>query len=262
MILDNIIAHRKKDVEERKKIISEEGLYKKVEEKSVYKLKDMKGNTGFREALGEKGFNIIGEVKKASPSKGIIVEDFNVGEIARFYDKLPVKAISVLTEEKYFQGHPDYVACVRSMTSKPILRKDFIVDRYQIYETFLMGCQGILLIAAVLGDKLGEYYKTSLELGIEPLVEVHDEKEMYNALKCGSRIIGINNRNLQTFEVDLGTTERLVKLVQGETIIISESGIRNEQDISYLKSLNVNGALIGETFMLAMKEGKKLEGFF
>lgn len=262
MILDEIVRNKRLEVYEDKKSISMDKICEMVMEKKSREIYGSRGNLKFRQAISSKGFNIIGEVKKTSPSKGLIVEDFDVIKIAKKYNEMPVKAISVLTEKKFFMGSPEYIKQVKSVTAKAILRKDFIVDKYQIYETALLGCQGILLIAAVLGDDLGEFYNLALELNIEPLVEVHNKEEIISAMALNPHIIGINNRNLNTFNVNLETTAELIKYVNEDTIVISESGIKNESDIAYLKSLNANGALIGEAFMIAMEDKNKLQEFF
>ena len=264
MILDYIVENKKRTVELAKKDISEKEIIKIVNERMESNNEGAfcAGNSKFRQALGCAGFNIIGEIKKASPSKGIIVENFNIMGIAKVYDEMPIKAISVLTEEKYFFGSPMYIEQVKSVTSKPILRKDFIIDKYQIYETKLLQCEGMLLIAAVLGNRLHEFYELVLELGIEPLVEVHNEDELFKVMEFKPSIIGINNRDLNTFNVDLHTTERLMKYINKDTIVISESGVRDKADIDYLKSLSVNGALIGESFMRSIDKDSEIKEFF
>lgn len=262
MILDYIVEDKRKAIEIAKQNLSEDELVRIITNKRKSQKQCERGNSKFRDALGAEGFNIIGEVKKASPSKGVIVENFEPDEIAKVYEGMPVKAISVLTEEKYFMGSPLFIEEVKKNTSKPILRKDFIVDKYQVYETSLLQCEGMLLIAAILGDELEEFYNLALDLGIEPLVEVHNEEELFNVMKFKPHIIGINNRDLYTFDVTLSTTEKLMKHIDKGTIVISESGIKTKDDIEYLQSLSVNGALIGESFMRLIHDDSKMGEFF
>lgn len=247
MILNKIINDKKQEVAHKKSILSEFNLRKFIEkeEKNIF----LETKRSFKKALEEKDFAIIGEIKRASPSKGIIKEDFNVVEIAKLYEVLPIDAISVLTEGKYFKGSDDYVKFAKMFTTKSILRKDFIVDIYQLYESRYIGADAVLLITSVLGDEFPKFYKLTRELGLDALVEVHNEHELDIALKCDAEIIGINNRDLNTFKVNLKTTERLMKNVDSKRLIISESGVKDREDIEHLKSLKVKGALIGESLM-------------
>lgn len=224
--------------------------------------KNLSIERNFKKSLKEREFSIIAEIKKASPSKGIIAEDFNPVEIAKLYETLPIAAISVLTEKKFFMGHEDYINKVREVTTKPILRKDFIVDTYELYESKYIGANAVLLICAVLGKKLPKFYNLAKTLGLDTLVEVHNEEELNIAQECGAEIIGINNRNLKDFTVDLGTTERLMKAMEKGKIVISESGIKTKEHIKYLKSLGVKGALIGESFMRKIGHKEKIIEMF
>lgn len=194
---------------------------------------------------------LIAEVKKASPSKGLIREDFDPLKIAKEYVSANVDAISVLTDEKYFQGSIKYLEQIREITKTPILRKDFIVDPFQIYNSRLLGADMILLIASALSkDELNEFYKIAKSIGLEVLIEVHDEEEFDAAYETGAKLIGINNRNLGTFEVNIETSIRIIKNKNiNNRYIISESGINFPQDIEKLKNAGVNGFLIGEHFM-------------
>ncbi|MGL5150450.1 MAG: indole-3-glycerol phosphate synthase TrpC [Clostridium sp.] len=194
-------------------------------------------------------FFIIGEFKKASPSKGVIVNDFSVDKILNVYEGMAIDIYSVLTEEKYFMGNINYIKSIKEKSERMILRKDFIVHPYEIYESKVIGADFILLIVGVLGEKIGEYYDIAKSIGLEALVEVHNEEELDIALKYDCNVIGINNRDLKTFKVDMGTTERLSKLIPKGKIIISESGISSLDDIEKIKSMGVNGVLIGENFM-------------
>lgn len=203
----------------------------------------------FEQVLKADGLSIIAEVKKASPSKGIIDSEFNPIRTALNYEKYGVDAISVLTEKKYFLGNNGYVKLVKENSSRPILRKDFIVDKYQIYQSIELSADAILLIAAILKDKLKYYYELATSLGLHCLVEVHDRAEVELALECDCKIIGINNRNLNDFNVDIHTTEKLMKYIPKDKIVVSESGISSTDDLMYLRSIGADAVLIGESFM-------------
>lgn len=205
---------------------------------------------------------VIAEVKKASPSKGVIREDFNHLEIAETYQRNGASALSVLTDRKFFQGSIDYLSEIRHAVSIPLLRKDFVVDEYQIFEARGYGADAVLLIAAVLDDKeMHDFVELSLNLGLAPLVEVHDEAELERALKTDAELIGINNRNLQTFKTDINTTVRLIGSIPEDRIVISESGINTREDINLLKDAGVDAFLIGEALMREADIGKKLREF-
>ena len=203
----------------------------------------------FEGALNGSGLSIIAEVKKASPSKGIIDPDFDPIRTALKYEKYGVDAISVLTEKKYFLGNDENIKKVKEKASMPILRKDFIIDKYQIYQSIALGADAILLIASVLKDKLKSYYELATSLGLHCLIEVHDRAEIELSLECDCKIIGINNRNLNNFHVDIHTTEKLMKYIPSDKIVVSESGISSIADIKYLKSIGASAVLIGESFM-------------
>ncbi|MFC1963948.1 indole-3-glycerol phosphate synthase TrpC [Chloroflexota bacterium] len=203
-------------------------------------------------ALRGESVKLIAEVKKASPSKGVIRADFDPVAIARLYARNGAAAISVLTETKYFQGRLDYLKAIRQAVKLPLLRKDFITDPYQVYEARACGADAILLITAILKPgQLTELINLSRELGMSCLVEVHDEAELDTALKSGARIIGINNRDLKTFQVDLTTTQQLRTLVPPNRIVVSESGIRNRDDMKKMRQWGVNATLVGEALMSA-----------
>ena len=217
----------------------------------------------FAAAIAKKGLNIIAEVKKASPSKGVIREDFNYLQIADIYEKNGASAISVLTEEKYFKGSLCFLSEITKQAKVPVLRKDFIIDSYQIYESKYFGADAILLIAALL-DKttLKKFLGLARKLGLACLVEVHNKEELECALECKPEIIGINNRNLKTFKVDINTTLDLIPLIpSGQSIIVSESGIHGAKDVRRLKKAGVNAVLIGESLMRAGNIGRKLKEF-
>jgi indole-3-glycerol phosphate synthase len=200
--------------------------------------------------------HFICEVKKASPSKGVIAEDFPYMDIARDYEEAGASAISVLTEPEFFLGSDRYLNEISRGVNIPVLRKDFILDEYQIYESKLIGADAILLISSLLeGPRLKKYIKICDELGLSALVETHTAEEIEKALDAGARIIGVNNRNLQTFEVDIENSIRLRELVPKDIIFVAESGIHTREDIRRLQSAGVDAVLIGEAFMRS--ENKK-----
>lgn len=240
-ILDKIVQKKKKQLEKEKQEISLETMIKKSKENR--KIRD------FESVLIGTDIAVISEVKKASPSKGVIKEDFNPVETAKYYEENNFDAISVLTEKDYFLGDDSYIKLVRDVTTKPILRKDFIIDEYQIYQTKVIGADAILLIARILKDRLKSFYDIASSLGLHVLVEVHDTNEIEEALESGAKIIGVNNRNLETFEVDLKQTEKIIKHLPKGKIVVAESGIRNSDDVEYLKSIGASAILVGEALM-------------
>lgn len=240
MILDKITSYKKIQVEEEKEKTPQKVL--------IEKNKDIK-RRNFKDAIKKEHIAFIAEIKKASPSKGIINKDFDLLNIAKIYEDAKVDAISVLTEDKFFMGRDEYILQGKKVNSKPVLRKDFIVDKYQLYQSKAIGADCVLLITSVLGNGLKGFYLLTKELGLDAIVEVHDEKELDIALNSGCEIIGINNRDLKDFSVNLKTTERLIKNIPKGIIVVSESGIKSPKDVSYLSELGVNAVLIGETFM-------------
>lgn len=244
MILDNIVAATRLRIEKDKERVSFEELKAQALKMPAY--------TGFpfERALRADGIGFICEVKKASPSKGIIAEDFPYVTIAKEYERAGASCVSVLTEPDFFLGSDAYLSEIRKEVSLPLLRKDFVVEPYQIYQAKILGADAILLICAILSQQeLEELLALSLELGLSALVETHDEEEVLMALKARALIIGVNNRDLKTFEVDITTSERLRKLVPENILFIAESGIKSAEDIRVLKKAGVDGVLIGETFM-------------
>lgn len=206
---------------------------------------------------------VIAEVKKASPSQGVIREDFNPHKIAESYQKHGASCLSVLTDEKYFQGSADYLGQAREAASLPILRKDFMLDQYQVFEARAMGADCILLIVAALQDGLmQDLCGQALELDLDVLVEVHNAEELERGLKLGLPIIGINNRNLRTFETSLNNTLDLLPFIPQEVLIVTESGIRTADDVELMREHKVNSFLVGETFMRAVNPGQKLAELF
>jgi indole-3-glycerol phosphate synthase len=244
MILDEIVRYKLSKVELQKRQKSLDQM--KVPSKS--EKRDFKG------AISKDRIAVIAEIKKASPSKGVIQNDFSPKKQAQIYDSANVDAISVLTEDRYFEGKDEYLKLVKGETKKPVLRKDFIVDEYQIKESKILGADAILLIVAILQNNLKKFYELARSLELDCLVEVHDEEELKKALDCGCEIIGINNRNLKDFTVDLRTTERLIQNIPDHLTIVSESGIKTVDDVRYLSSIGVNAVLIGETLMRMNKE--------
>jgi len=207
---------------------------------------------GFASALQREGgkLALVAEVKKASPSAGVIVESFDPVAIARNYARAGVEAISVLTDERFFQGHLDYLKLIREQVPQPLLRKDFILDPLQIMEAAVAGADAILLIVAALGqEQLVSLLETAALYQLDALVEVHTLAELDRALETDARVIGINNRNLATFEVDLGVTERLSEEVPERIVLVSENGIRTAEDLARIKACGVDAVLIGEALM-------------
>lgn len=252
MILDEIVKVKLRQIEEEKSEKSLECLKKSLKPREI---------RDFQAALSKSSMSVIAEIKKASPSKGVITENFDHRSIAEIYDEINIDAVSILTEKHFFKGNDEYIKDVREITVKPLLRKDFIVDPYQIYQALQIGADAVLLIAALLPGKLKSFYELAVGLGLHVLIEVHNEKELEEALKSGGKIIGINNRDLKTFNVSLKQTEKLMKYIPDDKIVVSESGIREAEDIDYLKSLGVNAVLVGETFMRAINNKDKLTQF-
>lgn len=218
-------------------------------------------NTGFpfEKALRAEGLSFICEIKKASPSQGIISEDFPYQQIAREYQAAGAVAISVLTEPYWFHGKDRYLTEISKEVSLPLLRKDFIVDSYQIYEAKIIGASAILLICALLNtDTLRDYLEIAHSLGLSVLVEAHTEDEVRSALAAGARVIGVNNRNLKTFEVDITTSIRFRSLVPEDILFVSESGIKSSEDVARLKANKTNAVLIGETLMRSDNKKEQL----
>ncbi len=247
MILDKIVERTRIRVELAKK------------ERPVQQMKKRETRDFVGALRRADGLAVIAEIKKASPSKGVIDPDFRYLEIAKEYQNAGVAAVSVLTEPEFFMGSNEILTEVRGVIDLPILRKDFTIDEYQIFEARSIGADAVLLIAAVLETaKLREFLQIARGQGLAAIVEVHNELEAESALLAGAGIIGVNNRNLKTFEVDLGTSMRLRSLIPKDKIFISESGIETPQDIAALRHAGVNGVLIGETFMRAPDKGAKL----
>jgi len=242
MILDDIVRDKKKRLIEHKQNVSEEEMIELAKASS-------RTSVSFYEALAKDGLSIIGEFKKASPSMGVLEVKVDLLDRIDQYNA-SVDAISVLTEEDYFNGSTQYLQDIRKISPLPIIRKDFIVDEYQIYEAKVIGADAILLIAAILTDEeMKGFYDLAYELGLDVLLEVHDEEELYRALALGAKIIGVNNRNLKDFSITLETTKKIKALVSKDQVFISESGVTTDEDVEFLKTCEVSGLLIGRAFM-------------
>lgn len=243
MFLSKIIEQKRREVEAKKLSLP----LKELKAKLSYNFarRSLAGHINKPHTI-----SLIAEIKQASPSRGIIRQDFDLLEIAAIYQEQGVAAISVLTDKKFFKGNLEYIRQVREITKLPVLRKDFIIDEYQVYESAYYEADALLLIADILsGEELTNFMEISRALGMEALVEIHTEEDLEKTLKTNAAIIGINNRNLTTFEVDLETTSRLIPLIPKDKIKVSESGIKTHDQILFLKSLGVNAVLIGEAFM-------------
>ena len=227
--------------------------------------RDFVGAIRAKIAKGQAG--VIAEVKKASPSKGVIRADFDPADIAQSYmvgdGKVSAACLSVLTDRQFFQGQPDYLKQARASTLLPVLRKDFMIDPYQIYESRVMGADCVLLIAACLDDaQMAEMEQIAFNLDMDVLVEVHDGEELQRALKLKTPLVGINNRNLRSFEVDIQTTIALKKDVPADRLLVTESGILTQADVQTLRGAGINAFLVGEAFMRAHEPGEALAKLF
>lgn len=253
MILEKLAASTRLRVEADKKKISSDKM-------KEIALSMPKGTFVFENRLKNPGIHFICEVKRASPSKGVIAEEFPYVQIAKEYEAAGADCISVLTEPKYFQGKDEYLTEIKKEVSIPVLRKDFTVDEYQIYQAKTLQADCILLICALLSEEeIRKYIGICDELGLSALVEAHDEEEIKMALRAGARILGVNNRNLKTFEVDIHNSERLRSLVPSDILFVAESGIKTRSDIEVLQTSNVNAVLIGETLMRSSDKKKELD---
>ena len=242
-ILEEIVAKTKSKLEEKKQRVSLEELSSKIDFENLKE-------TNFKKSLQNKAEAIIAEIKKASPSAGIISDDFDPVSKSKEYESFGASALSILTEEDYFLGNIQYLKDVKVTTSLPILRKDFIVDEYQIYESKLIGADCILLIASILNDEeLKNFSEIAERLKLDYIIEVHDEEELQRVQHFTNAIIGVNNRDLKTFDVDINNSVELKKTFKGENIFIAESGIKSKKDIEYLQQNNINVFLIGESLM-------------
>ena len=258
-ILKKILAVKAEEVAERSRQQSLHLLRSQV--------KDCQHTRGFKQALVQQvsasKAGVIAEIKKASPSKGVIRPDFHPAQLAVSYENGGATCLSVLTDVSFFQGSDHYLKEVRAACSLPVLRKDFTIDPWQIYETRVMGADSILLIVAALNkNQLEDLYETAIEIGLDVLVEVHNEEELALALPLSEGMLGINNRNLHTFETSLATTYDLLPLIPDERLVITESGIAKREDVMAMLRHKVQAFLIGESFMRADDPGERVASFF
>lgn len=258
-VLDRIVARKHQEVAERRRETPESVLESRAAA--------MPATRGFTAALARRvadgDAGVIAEVKKASPSRGVIRPDFDPVAIAQSYQAGGAACLSVLTDRDYFQGHEDFLQAARAAVTLPVLRKDFMVDPYQVLETRALGADCLLLIVAALTpDRLRALYELAVELGLDVLVEVHDEAELEIALALGPSLVGVNNRNLKTFETSLDTTYRLRDRVPEGVLLVTESGIHQRGDVEAMRAAGVHAFLVGEAFMRARDPGAALKALF
>lgn len=258
-ILQRIIASKKQEVALKKR----HQLLKKLANTIPQPLPIRSFRGSLIQKLEQSLPAVIAEIKKASPSQGVIRENFDVEAIARSYAQAGAACLSILTDVEYFQGHESYILLAKSVVPLPVLRKDFIVDAYQIQESQLLGADCILLIAAALSaEQLFDYTQQAQNLGLDVLIEIHDEAELKTALRVPDTLIGINHRNLRTFTLDISLSERLLPLIPQDRLVVAESGIRTAEQVSYLLAQGVAAFLVGETFMRAEDPGAALQEIF
>ena len=258
-VLRKIIARKWEEVTERKARVPMDEIIRRASEQPA--ARGFVNAIAHKLALGQSA--VIAEVKKASPSKGVIREDFNPAEIAISYEQGGAACLSVLTDVDFFQGADAYLQQARGAVSLPVLRKDFTVDAYQIYEARALGADCILLIAAALKpEQLASLHATAIDAGLDVLVEVHNAAELEQALKLDTRLIGINNRNLHNFKTSLSNTYDLLANIPDDRIVVTESGIHTAEDVAAMRSHDVNAFLVGEAFMRAPEPGEELRRLF
>lgn len=242
-ILDRLAEHARERVAVSKSMISQKAIQAQA-------LAMPKGDLPFEKALKKDGVSFICECKKASPSKGVIAENYPYLEIAEAYERAGADCISVLTEPKWFLGSADHLREIASAVQIPVIRKDFTVDPYMIFEAKVLGASAVLLICSILErEEIAEYLSICDELGLSALVEAHDEKEIEAALTVNARIIGVNNRNLKDFSMDFSNSANLRSLVPEDVVFVSESGVKNHDDVERLAAIGANAVLVGETLM-------------
>ncbi len=253
MILSKILHERRLSLEEAKRDLPIEKIMEGLASEGQTR--------GFKHAVSKPHtVNLIAEVKRSSPSKGIIVKEYDPVKIAQVYCACGAAAISVLTEEEFFGGDARHIKQVRQAVTLPVLRKDFIIDEYQIYESRYYGADALLLIADILSEEeMKKLYLKAKELKMDVLVEIHNEQDLEKAMNIGAELIGINNRDLHTFKVDLDTTTRLARHIPKDKVIVSESGIRTKEDVAYIHSLGINAVLIGEAFLTSPDIAEKIK---
>lgn len=258
-ILQKIVAHKKQEIAQRKKLVSVQQLKQQCE--TAAEIRDFIGAINHK--INQHGNAVIAEIKKASPSKGLICADFDPKTIAESYATGGAACLSVLTDQHFFQGSDNDLIQARNACTLPVLRKEFIIDDYQIYESRALGADCILLIVAILTDeRLQHFCELATELGMAVLVESHDQAELDRALKLDTSLIGINNRDLRSFSTNLETTVQLLPFIPQDRIIITESGIQSRQDIEYLQQKGVQAFLIGEGLMRSKDPGAQLQQLF
>ena len=256
-ILKEIVEEKWREIETRKSAISESALRSAI----VTETRDFFG--ALKSKIDHQNMAVIAEIKKASPSKGVIRENFDPVSIAKSYEMAGASCLSVLTDQRFFMGADSYLVDARQAVELPVLRKDFIVDSYQVFEARKLGADCILLIVSILDlDKMRELHELAVSLGMDVLVEVHDGAELELALALSPRLLGINNRNLRTFEVDLNTTLSLLDNVPNGSLVITESGIHTQQDVQLMVENKIYGFLVGESFMRETDPGEKLKALF
>lgn len=261
-ILKKIISRKLEEIEERRALVSMVDIKRRAE-RAQLSLAPRSFVYSLQRKINSGQAAVIAEIKKASPSKGVIRENFIPAEIATSYENGGAACLSVLTDVDFFQGSDAYLQQAREVCALPVLRKEFIIDPYQVYEARGMGADCILLIVACLSDEqLKELSDLALSLEMDVLVEVHDEEELKRALPLDLPMIGINNRNLRTFETTLQTTLDLLKLIPDDVIVVTESGIHTKEDVGLMRENNVNAFLVGEAFMRADQPGEKLSELF
>ncbi len=251
-ILDELAAHARQRVAAARQIVPSEALRRRARALP-------RGDFAFEKALAKPGLSFICEVKRASPSKGLIAPEFPYLDVARAYEAAGADCISVLTEPKWFLGSDEYLKEIAATVSIPCLRKDFTVDEYMIYEAKCLGASAVLLICSILSqEEIAGFIELADTLGITSLVEAHDENEVRMALAAGARVIGVNNRNLRDFTVDTDNSRRLRDLVPDDVLFVSESGVKNAQDVECVRALGADAVLVGETLMRADDKKAKL----
>ena len=252
MFLSEILAQKKKEVEQHKGALPQKEL--------LLAMESLDARRNFAQAISDPHhIGLIAEIKRKSPSAGILCKNFDPERIARIYEANGAAAISVLTDENFFGGNLGHLKEAKKSSTLPILRKDFIIDEYQIYESAYYGADAILLIANILTEgEIRKFQSVAKDLGVGILVEVHSEEDMSKALSAKSAVIGINNRDLHTFKVDLETTSNLIRMIPEGARIVSESGIKRFEDVMFLKSLGVSAVLIGEAFMKSNDIGSEV----
>jgi indole-3-glycerol phosphate synthase len=258
-ILKRILARKAEEIDARNRAVPMDALVRQVEE-----AEPVRGFVaGLRARIADGMPAVIAEIKKASPSRGILREDFDPAQIAASYQRGGAACLSVLTDVDFFRGADSYLQEARRACRLPVLRKDFVIDPYQVYEARVLGADCILLIVAALGDAmLRELYQLAVHLGMDALIEVHDGEELERALVLPSPMVGINNRDLRTFETRLDVTLGLLESIPGDRIVVTESGIHTRPDVELMRSNGVNAFLVGEAFMKAKEPGEKLAELF